>query len=116
MEAVYVLGGIDVFDDLGRIELLGQGELHQDAVDARILVQPEYQFPEFALGRIRWKIIGFGARMPAEIFFPSIRRAVMDSWPGSSTGFDSRMAERCRTRKIGRKLTGYWGGRIILRP
>ncbi len=39
VETVNVLGRVDLFDDGGGEDLIGQGQLHQDAVDLRIAVE-----------------------------------------------------------------------------
>jgi hypothetical protein len=50
VEAVHVLGGGDGFNHLVRINVGGQGQLHQDAVDARVIVERIHAGQQFGLG------------------------------------------------------------------
>ena len=51
MEAVDVLVGIDREQDMRRVDVLGQRQLHQDAVHGRIAVQPGDQLQQLGFGR-----------------------------------------------------------------
>ncbi len=52
MEAVDVLGGIDGDQDLGRVEVFGQRQLDEDAVDRRIDVEAPDQLQQLGLRRV----------------------------------------------------------------
>ena len=53
VKAVDVLQGIDPLDDGRLVDLLGQRQLHQDAVDRRIVVQSVDRGEQFGLGSRR---------------------------------------------------------------
>ncbi|OGK08450.1 MAG: hypothetical protein A2Y63_00815 [Candidatus Riflebacteria bacterium RBG_13_59_9] len=46
MQAVHVLGGVNLIDDFTGIEMVGQRELHQNAANARIAVERVYELDQ----------------------------------------------------------------------
>ena len=57
MEAVDILGRIDGDQDLGRVELLGQRQLDQDAVDRGVGVEAPDQLQQLGLRRILGELV-----------------------------------------------------------
>ncbi len=60
MEAVHVLVRVDALQQLGGIEVGGEGQLDQNAVDGRVVVQAVDQRQQFFLGGAGGKIVGLG--------------------------------------------------------
>ncbi len=53
VEAVHVLGRVDGEQHLGLVDVARQGQLHEDAVDGRVLVVPVDAGKQFRLGGVR---------------------------------------------------------------
>ena len=51
MKAVHVFGGGDGFNDLLRVHVGGQGQLHQDAVDGGVVVQRLHSGQQIGFGQ-----------------------------------------------------------------
>ena len=56
MKSVDVLVRLDSFQDIGAVDLLRQGQLHQQTVDSGIGVQLVDVTRQFRVWRIRWKV------------------------------------------------------------
>ena len=57
MKAVHVLVRVDPLNDVQRIDMSGQGQLHENAVNARVVVAAVNQRQQFLLARIRRKVV-----------------------------------------------------------
>ena len=58
VEAVHVLGRVDRLDHRAGADLLGQRQLHQDAVHRRVGIEPRDHRQQFGLG-----VVSAGRRM-----------------------------------------------------
>ncbi|MPN34500.1 hypothetical protein SDC9_181994 [bioreactor metagenome] len=99
MEAIHVLGGRDGLDDLVVVNVLGQRQLHQDAVDARVVVQRFHAGQQFGLGHRRFVLFqhGMKARFLAGLYLVAhvdLRRLVVTHQNHRQTRRDSLGFER----------------------
>ena len=103
VEAVHILGGGDGFDDLVVVNMLGQGQLHQNAVDAGVVVQRFDAGQQ--LGFSHGSVVLFQHGMKAHVFAGldlvahiDLRGLVVAHQNDGQAGRDALGFESCRTR------------------